>query len=217
MNLQSPPARLTLAAVAFLVVASARVVIDGAQAPPPAGNVPSGATAFTKVGCEACHGTQGRGTAAGRSLAASVLPIKDFIAYVRKPSGTMPPQSPQVVPDAALIDIHAFVHQSQPGQAPAAPPAAAPPGRVEAGAKLYGTVGCYQCHSNEGQGGVQGPRIGPNPVPFARFSSYLRNPTGDMPPYTAAVLSNQDLADIYAFLAARPQPPALNSIPQLAP
>ena len=38
-----------------------------------------------------------------------------------------------------------------------------------------------------------------------------------MPPYTAAVLSNQDLADIYAFLAARPQPPALSSIPLLAP
>jgi mono/diheme cytochrome c family protein len=215
MNLQSPHSCLTLAAVVLLVVASARVVNYGAQAPPPVGNVASGATAFTKVGCETCHGAQGRGTAAGPSLAASVLPIKDFIAYVRKPSGTMPPQSPQVVPDATLIDIHAFVHQSQPGQAPAAQ--AAPPGRVEAGAKLYGTVGCYQCHSNEGQGGVQGPRIGPNPVPFARFSSYLRNPTGDMPPYTAAVLSNQDLADIYAFLAARPQPPALNSIPQLAP
>ena len=197
----------------FLVVVSVLVVIDGAQAPPPVGNVANGAAAFAKVGCEACHGAQGRGTAAAPSLAASVLPIKDFIAYVRKPSGTMPPQSAQVVPDATLIDIYAFVHQRQAGQAPAAQAAAAPPGRVEAGAKLYGTVGCYQCHSNEGQGGVQGPRIGPNPVPFARFSSYLRNPTGDMPPYTAAVLSDQDLADIYAFLAARPQPPALNSIP----
>src|SRR5688500_15549970 len=102
MNLQSPRSCLTLAAVVFLVVASARAVVDGAQAPPPVGNVASGATAFTKVGCEACHGAQGRGTAAGPSLAASILPIKDFVAYVRKPSGTMPSQSPQVVPDAAL-------------------------------------------------------------------------------------------------------------------
>ena len=216
MNLQSPHSCLTLAAVVFLLAASARVVIDGAQAPPPVGNVASGATAFTKVGCEACHGALGRGTAAGPSLAASVLPIKDFIAYVRKPSGTMPAHSPQIVSDTTLTDIYAFVHQRQAGQ-PAAAPAAAPPGRVEAGAKLYGTVGCYQCHSNEGQGGVQGPRIGPSPIPFARFSSYIRNPTGDMPPYTAAVLSNQDLADIYAFLSARVQPPALNSIPLLVP
>ena len=128
----------------------------------------------------------------------------------------MPAHSPQIVSDTTLTDIYAFVHQRQAGQQPAAQ-AAAPAGRVDAGAKLYGTVGCYQCHSNEGQGGVQGPRIGPNPIPFARFSAYLRNPTGDMPPYTSAVLSNQDLADIYAFLSARPQPPPLNSIPLLAP
>ena len=38
-----------------------------------------------------------------------------------------------------------------------------------------------------------------------------------MPPYTAVVLSDQDLADIYAFLEARPKPPAVNSIPLLAP
>jgi mono/diheme cytochrome c family protein len=214
MYLHSRSARPARAAAVFLVVVSALAAVDGAQAPPPAGNAANGATAFAKVGCEVCHGAQGRGTASGPSLAASALPIKDFIAYVRKPRGTMPPQSAQVVSDASLTDIYAFVHQRQAGQAPAA---AAPAGRVEAGAKLYGTVGCYQCHSNEGQGGVQGPRIGPSPVPFARFSSYIRNPTGDMPPYTAAVLSDQDLADIYAFLAARPQPPPLNSIPLLAP
>ena len=38
-----------------------------------------------------------------------------------------------------------------------------------------------------------------------------------MPPYTDKVLSNQELADIYAFLQARPRPPAVDTIPQLAP
>lgn len=208
---------LIAAAAVFGLVASLRVVVESAaQAPLPPASAANGAAAFPKVGCDKCHGAQGQGTAAAPSLATSVLPIKDFIAYVRKPSGTMPAHSPQIVSDTTLTDIYAFVHQRQAGQ-PAAAPAPAPAGRVDAGAKLYGTVGCYQCHSNEGQGGVQGPRIGPNPIPFARFSAYIRNPTGDMPPYTAAVLSNQDLADIYAFLAARPQPPALNSIPLLAP
>ena len=208
---------LVVATAIFSLAGSLRVVVESAQAPPPPANAANGAAAFPKVGCDKCHGAQGQGTAAAPSLATSVLPIKDFIAYVRKPTGTMPAHSPQIVSDTTLTDIYAFVHQRQAGQPSATAQAAAPPGRVEAGAKLYGTVGCYQCHSNEGQGGVQGPRIGPNPVPFARFSSYIRNPTGDMPPYTSAVLSNQDLADIYAFLAARPQPPALNSIPLLAP
>ena len=88
---------------------------------------------------------------------------------------------------------------------------------VEAGATAYKKNGCYECHVNEAQGGPQGPRLGPNPIPFPRFVTYVRNPTGDMPPFTAKVLSDQDLAGIYAFLQARPQPPPVNSIPLLAP
>jgi hypothetical protein len=36
-----------------------------------------------------------------------------------------------------------------------------------------------------------------------------------MPPYTAKVLSDQDLADIYAYLMSIPPPPAIDSIPLL--
>jgi cytochrome c553 len=36
-----------------------------------------------------------------------------------------------------------------------------------------------------------------------------------MPPYTAKVASDQDLADIRAFLATMPEPPPLKSIPIL--
>ena len=61
-----------------------------------------------------------------------------------------------------------------------------------------------------------GPRLGPDPIPFARFAQYVRSPTGEMPPYTEKVLSNQEMADIYAFVQTRPRPPAVNSIPQLA-
>ena len=93
----------------------------------------------------------------------------------------------------------------------------APKGRIEAGGVLFKKVGCYQCHSNEAQGGLSGPRIGPNVVSFIRFSQYVRNPAGDMPPYTSKVLSDQDVADIYAWVQARPRPPAVSTIPQLAP
>ena len=102
---------------------------------------------------------------------------------------------------------------AQTGQAAAAAPA----GRVDIGAAIYRKVGCFQCHVNEAQGGANGPRLGPDPVPFARFTQYVRRPAGDMPPYSEKVLSAQDIADIYAFVRARPRPPAVSAIPLLAP
>src|SRR5262245_34411632 len=88
---------------------------------------------------------------------------------------------------------------------------------VNAGAALYKKNGCYECHVNDGQGGPQGPRLGPNPIPLPRFVAYVRNPAGDMPPFTAKVISDDDLAKIYAFLQSRPLPPQVKDIPLLAP
>jgi mono/diheme cytochrome c family protein len=88
---------------------------------------------------------------------------------------------------------------------------------VNAGAALYKKNGCYECHVNDGQGGPQGPRLGPNPIPLPRFVAYVRNPAGDMPPFTSKVVSDDDLAKIYAFLQSRPTPPQVKDIPLLAP
>jgi mono/diheme cytochrome c family protein len=88
---------------------------------------------------------------------------------------------------------------------------------VNAGAALYRKNGCYECHVNDGQGGPQGPRLGPNPIPMPRFVAYVRNPGGDMPPFTAKVISDDDLSKIYAFLQSRPTPPPVKDIPLLAP
>ena len=97
----------------------------------------------------------------------------------------------------------------------------APSGNAVEGKRLYTKTGCYECHGREAQGGGQtgasatGPRIGPNPIAYARFVSYLRKPTGEMPPYTARAISDQDLAHIYAFLQSQPRPPAPQTIPLL--
>ena len=116
---------------------------------------------------------------------------------------------------AALVAIGVSVYAQN--ATPAKPaPGSAPAGKAENGGVLYKKIGCYQCHANEAQGGLSGPRIGPNLVPYARFSQYLRNPTGDMPPYTTKVLSDQEIADIYAWVNARPKPPAVDTLPQLA-
>jgi len=102
--------------------------------------------------------------------------------------------------------------------APSAPQVASSgDAKVDAGAALYKKNGCYECHVNDAQGGPQGPRLGPNPLPFARFQAYVRNPSGDMPPFTAKVISDDDLASIYAFIQSRPMPPPVKDIPLLAP
>jgi len=94
--------------------------------------------------------------------------------------------------------------------------ASAPTGDAQNGRKLFEAVGCYQCHGREAQGGLgTGPRLGPRPVAFMAFQLYTRQPTGQMPPYTAKVLSDKDLADIYAFLQTLKAPSAVKDIPLL--
>ena len=92
----------------------------------------------------------------------------------------------------------------------------APAGNAQTGRKLFTSDGCFQCHGLEAQGGLgAGPRLGPRPIAFAAFEKYIRQPTGQMPPYTAKVVSEKDLADIYAFLQSVKQPPAVKDIPLL--
>ena len=99
-------------------------------------------------------------------------------------------------------------------QQPATPAARA--GNAKTGQTLFMKIGCYQCHGNEGQGGAAGVRIAPAPMlAFRAFTTYVRAPREEMPPYTGKVVSEQDLADIYAYLGAIPAPPPLESIPLL--
>src|SRR6204780_1222981 len=89
-----------------------------------------------------------------------------------------------------------------------------PAGNVQNGKKIFDSYGCYQCHGHDGHGGA-GARLAPNPIPFAAFSKYVRQPTGEMPPYTGKVVSDKELADIYAYLQSMPAAPPAKSIPLL--
>jgi len=92
----------------------------------------------------------------------------------------------------------------------------APSADAKNGKKLFAADGCYQCHGYEAQGAAPtGPRLGPKPIAFVQFQKYVRQPTGQMPPYTAKSIPDKDLADIYAFLQSLPAPPAADSIPAL--
>jgi len=84
------------------------------------------------------------------------------------------------------------------------------------GKRLYATYGCYECHGYQGQGSTAaGPRIAPAPVPKDAFLAYVRQPSGEMPPYSERVISDADLADIRAFLATIPKGPNSDEVPLL--
>lgn len=94
---------------------------------------------------------------------------------------------------------------------------ARPAGNADAGKKVFTKDGCYECHGREGQGAAQGagPRIGPPQLSFEAFTKYVHQPTGQMPPYTSKVVSDQELADIFAYLQSRPKAAPSKDIPLL--
>jgi len=86
-----------------------------------------------------------------------------------------------------------------------------PSGNAANGKKLFETIGCFQCHGYVGQGGAAGPKL-LDPVPFPAFIVQLRTPRQVMPPYTERVLSDQQVADIYAHVKTFPLPPDPSTI-----
>jgi mono/diheme cytochrome c family protein len=93
-----------------------------------------------------------------------------------------------------------------------------PKGDAGNGKKAYLADGCYQCHGRVGQGGLMtgsAPILAQTKMPFTAFRRQLRNPINDMPPYPETLLSEKDMADIYAFLQALPGRRPVKDIPIL--
>jgi hypothetical protein len=55
----------------------------------------------------------------------------------------------------------------------------------------------------------------PDPLPWETFSAFVRSSNRAMPPFSEKILSDNDLADIYAYLQSIPKPPDTASIPLL--
>jgi len=175
------------------------------------GNVENGKRFFTSAGCATCHGAQAEGTNLAPPIAPLPVDLPGLIAYARKPTGKMPPVPVATASDQELGDIYAFLKSL----APATSTAESLQGNAENGKKLFATYGCYECHGRQGAGAAIAPRIGPPALTLGGVIRYVRAPTGQMPPYTAKVVSDQDLADIYAFLKSFPAPQPASSIPLL--
>jgi mono/diheme cytochrome c family protein len=100
----------------------------------------------------------------------------------------------------------------------AAQAADAPKGDAAKGKQHFLSDGCSYCHGTVGQGGggrTGGLRLAKMGIGFPAFLNQLRHPVNEMPPYVAGALSDQDVADIYAYVAGLPSPPDVKSIPIL--
>ena len=94
---------------------------------------------------------------------------------------------------------------------------AASAGDAAKGKQAYVRVGCFACHGHQGQGGVAGLKLAPDPMPYETLVAFVRTSSRQMPPYSAEILSDEELGDIYAFLQSIPNPPDPKSIPALKP
>jgi ubiquinol-cytochrome c reductase cytochrome c subunit len=86
---------------------------------------------------------------------------------------------------------------------------------AEKGKAAFIKNGCWQCHGFEGQGGVAGKTLAPDPLPIEAFVAFVRTTNRAMPPYSETVLPDADLTDIHAYLSSVPQAPDPKSIPLL--
>ena len=86
---------------------------------------------------------------------------------------------------------------------------------VERGRADYVEVGCYQCHGYQGQGGA-GPRLAPDPIALENFMRIVRRPPNVMPAYSPAVVSEDQLERMHAYLESIPQPPDVSTLPILS-
>jgi mono/diheme cytochrome c family protein len=106
-----------------------------------------------------------------------------------------------------LVAILAFGQDR--GQQPA------PAGDVKRGETFYAKYGCWECHGYTGQTG-NGARLATTVLNASGFVNYLRNPrTNQMPLYSAKVVSDQDAADLFAYIKTFKKPPEAKDIPLL--
>ena len=59
---------------------------------------------------------------------------------------------------------------------------------AEKGKIAFVQHGCWQCHGFQGQGGVAGPKLAPEPMPLETLSAFVRTTNRAMPPYREAIL-----------------------------
>ncbi len=111
--------------------------------------------------------------------------------------------------------LFAAVAALAPSDSRGAAQSTAPANNVQNGKRLFERDGCWECHGWAGQGGRDGARLADTALTTAQLTRYVRKPTGAMPAYIDKVISDQELADIWAYLKSMPAPKSAKDIPLL--
>ncbi len=80
-------------------------------------------------------------------------------------------------------------------------------GDAAKGKQAYLNVECYTCHGRVGQGGnfmYPAPPLAGLDMPAEALQAFLRVAPNDMPSYAPTILTNDDIANIDAFLHSLP-------------
>ena len=77
-----------------------------------------GQKTFMRVGCYQCHGSDGKGNDAGTALTPDPLPPEAIANFIRYSPGRMPMYPEEVVSDAEIADIVAYLESVPPPPEP---------------------------------------------------------------------------------------------------
>lgn len=95
--------------------------------------------------------------------------------------------------------------------------ATTPADPVAAGQTLYVNKGCGACHGEKAEGGI-GPALAGTGLSFEAVLQQVRAPKGQMPPFSAQQVSDDELRGIYAYLESLgPPTPTPAPTPKLQP
>ena len=85
-------------------------------------------------------------------------------------------------------------------------------GDAAKGKQLFVDYSCYACHGFSGQNGP-GTRLVPMKMAQVAFTAYVRTPrTKAMPSYSAKVMTDAQLGDVWAYVRTLPDAPKADDI-----
>jgi ubiquinol-cytochrome c reductase cytochrome c subunit len=67
---------------------------------------------------------------------------------------------------------------------------------AENGKAAFIQHGCWQCHGFQGQGGIAGPKLAPDPMPVEALTAFVRGSNRFMPPYQQSIPQPADYKSI---------------------
>ena len=94
------------------VFASSILTLGLAEAQEPSAE--RGQKTYMRVGCYQCHGSDGQGNDAGTALTPDPLPPEAIANFIRYSPGRMPVYPEEVVSDAEIADMVAFLEAVPP-------------------------------------------------------------------------------------------------------